>query len=249
MRVDCYVKRQRPPERQPTPVSPVCLVARAEHAHEACPAKTLMQCYASGEGRPLSIDMQERPFRILGVQPNRCRRARQERPRQSLCRPVSASSAPGNYKSERENVDEDIVRIGKGALAVEIDLMQPSIRRRSQGARPQAEPLRPLGDDLHAAVEWLGKKARFTPAASARAQAATTCASFIRRATKKAPIGGQGTLIELVQAPGSDRGAGLVHRFIRIDARRTSCSSQAGPMAPGISKALARRGLEIPIAR
>lgn len=31
----------------------------------------------------------------------------------------------GNFKSERENVDEDIAAIGSGPLKVEVDLMQP----------------------------------------------------------------------------------------------------------------------------
>ena len=31
----------------------------------------------------------------------------------------------GSFRSEKENVDEDILRIGKGSLAVEVDIMQP----------------------------------------------------------------------------------------------------------------------------
>ena len=30
----------------------------------------------------------------------------------------------GTYRSERENVDEDILRAGKGVWAVEVDIMQ-----------------------------------------------------------------------------------------------------------------------------
>ena len=31
----------------------------------------------------------------------------------------------GHYVSEKENVDEDILKLGKGPMAVEVDLMQP----------------------------------------------------------------------------------------------------------------------------
>ena len=34
-------------------------------------------------------------------------------------------SKVGAYRSEKENVDEDILKLGSGAHAVEIDLMQP----------------------------------------------------------------------------------------------------------------------------
>ena len=31
----------------------------------------------------------------------------------------------GTYKAEKENVDEDILQLGNGAHAIEIDIMQP----------------------------------------------------------------------------------------------------------------------------
>ena len=34
-------------------------------------------------------------------------------------------SKVGDYRSEKENVDEDILKLGSGPHAVEIDLMQP----------------------------------------------------------------------------------------------------------------------------
>ena len=58
-------------------------------------------------------------------------------------------------------------------------------------------------DDLAAAVEWLDGAGRCASrrAASARARRATTCASSTPRATRPTPLGGEGVLIELVQAP------------------------------------------------
>ena len=37
----------------------------------------------------------------------------------------------GNYRSEKENVDEDIAFLGQGAHRVEVDLMQPLDPERS----------------------------------------------------------------------------------------------------------------------
>jgi len=56
--------------------------------------------------------------------------------------------------------------------------------------------------NLHAAVEWLGKKGvRYHPGGIRKGAGATTCASFIRRATKKRPSAARALSSELVQAP------------------------------------------------
>jgi lactoylglutathione lyase len=69
------------------------------------------------------------------------------------------------YKSESENVDEDICAIGTGPLAVEIDLMQPIDPEKSPRVHNPA--LNHVGlwiDDLPQAVAWLEKEGvRFTP--------------------------------------------------------------------------------------
>ncbi|MCA9515265.1 MAG: VOC family protein, partial [Myxococcales bacterium] len=100
-------------------------------------------------------------------------------------------------------VDEDILRLGPGAYAVEIDLMQPI----DPEGRPrvQTPPLNHLGlwiDDLRAAVAWLAEQGvRFTPG-GIRPGAAGYDVCFIHpKGDDAAPRGGEGVLIELVQAP------------------------------------------------
>ena len=65
----------------------------------------------------------------------------------------------GEFTSERENVREDILRLGDGAHAVEIDLMQPL----DPESKPKVhEPtLNHIGlwvDDLASAVDWLSEQ-------------------------------------------------------------------------------------------
>jgi lactoylglutathione lyase len=71
----------------------------------------------------------------------------------------------GSFRSESENVDEDIAVAGRGPLRVEVDLMQPIDPE--QRPRVHEPPLNHVGlwvDDLPAAVEWLeGRGVRFTP--------------------------------------------------------------------------------------
>lgn len=109
----------------------------------------------------------------------------------------------GDFESESENVREDILQLGSGAHAVEIDLMQPL----DPDARPKVhEPaLNHIGlwvDDLVAAVEWLENKGmRFTPG-GIRAGASGHDICFVHpKGNDDFPISGEGVLIELVQAP------------------------------------------------
>ena len=60
----------------------------------------------------------------------------------------------GSYRSESENVDEDILRIGAGALGVEIDLMQPIDPQASpRVAEPALNHVGLWVDDLPSAVD------------------------------------------------------------------------------------------------
>jgi len=73
----------------------------------------------------------------------------------------------GNYKSEKENVDEDILQLGrKGSpFAVEVDLMMPIDAEKSP--RFHVPSLNHIGlwvDDLPKAVAWMESQGvRFTP--------------------------------------------------------------------------------------
>jgi lactoylglutathione lyase len=68
--------------------------------------------------------MTTRPFKVLGIQ-----QVAVGAPDKSALRRLWVDTlglAPhGNFKSEKENVDEDIVTMGAGPFTVEVDLMQP----------------------------------------------------------------------------------------------------------------------------
>ncbi len=144
----------------------------------------------------------KRPFRILGVQQIAVGGADKQALR-ALWVDLLGLAAIGSYRSEPENVDEDILTIGEGVHSVEIDLMQPiDPDKRPRVANP---PLNHIGlwvDDLAAAVSWLeARGVRFTPG-GIRPGAAGHDVCFIHpRASDDAPRSGEGVLIELVQAP------------------------------------------------
>jgi lactoylglutathione lyase len=111
--------------------------------------------------------------------------------------------AEGTFRSERENVDEDILSCGAGAARVEIDLMEPIDPERSP--KVHVPPLNHLGlwiDDLSAAVAWLSERGvRFTPGGIRRGASGFEVCFIHPRGGDGAPQGGEGVLIELVQAP------------------------------------------------
>jgi lactoylglutathione lyase len=115
----------------------------------------------------------------------------------------------GTYVSENENVDEDICQAGSGPLKVEVDLMQPvDPEKRPKVHDPALNHVGLWIDDLAAAVEWLeGRGVRFTPG-GIRAGAAGFDVCFIHpKGNDESPIGAEGVLVELVQAPAEVREA------------------------------------------
>ena len=50
----------------------------------------------------------------------------------------------GTFQSERENVDEDILAMGKGAFKVEVDIMQPLDIEKTRRAHHAAQPHWPV---------------------------------------------------------------------------------------------------------
>ena len=146
--------------------------------------------------------MPQRPFSILGVQQIAVGAADKAALRQLWIDLLGLTPA-GEYRSESENVDEDIVECGRGVHRVEVDLMQPI----DPDARPRVHDpaLNHVGlwvDDLTSAVEWLSAQGvRFTPG-GIRAGAAGHDVCFIHpKGNSDSPVGGAGVLIELVQAP------------------------------------------------
>ena len=109
----------------------------------------------------------------------------------------------GNFVSERENVDEDICAMGRGASRVEVDLMQPLDPDRKPAVH--TTPLNHIGlwiDDLPRAVEWLAANGvRFAPGGIRKGAAGHDICFVHPKGSDEFPVGGEGVLIELVQAP------------------------------------------------
>lgn len=143
-----------------------------------------------------------KPYRILGVQqiaiggPDKAALRR-------LWVDLLGLTTIGHFRSEQENVDEDLCAIGDGPGRVEVDLMQPL----DPAGKPAVHepPLNHIGlwvDDLPRAVEWMrANGVRFAPG-GIRPGASGHDICFIHpKGNDEFPIGGQGVLIELVQAP------------------------------------------------
>jgi lactoylglutathione lyase len=143
-----------------------------------------------------------RPFRILGVQQIAIGGADKQRLR-GLWVDVFGLAVKGRFVSERENVDEDICALGTDAHAVEVDLMQPLDPDRKPAVH--ATPLNHVGlwvDDLPRAVEWMSAQGvRFAPGGIRKGAAGHDICFIHPKGNDEFPIGGEGVLIELVQAP------------------------------------------------
>ena len=144
----------------------------------------------------------DRPFRVLGLQQIAIGGLDKSRLRR-LWVDTLGLSLEGNYKSERENVDEDIAVAGRGPFRVEVDLMQPIDPEKKPKVNDPA--LNHVGlwvDDLAAAVSWLEQQGvRFTPGGIRKGAAGYDVTFIHPKGDEKSPLGGEGVLIELVQAP------------------------------------------------
>jgi len=143
-----------------------------------------------------------RPFRILGVQQIAVGSVDKNRLR-ALWVDCLGLAVEGNYRSERENVDEDIAVAGSGSMRCEVDLMQPIDPAKKPAVHDPA--LNHVGlwvDDLRAAVEWLtAQGVRFAPGGIRKGAAGHDITFIHPKGNETSPIGGEGVLIELVQAP------------------------------------------------
>lgn len=152
--------------------------------------------------------MNERPFKVLGIQQIAVGSLDKERLR-TLWVDTLGLELSGNYRSAGENVDEDIAVAGSGPLKVEVDLMQPLDP--SKKPRVQEPALNHVGlwiDDLPAAVAWLESRGvRFTPGGIRKGASGFDICFIHPKGDTTCPIGGEGVLIELVQAPPEVRDA------------------------------------------
>ena len=152
--------------------------------------------------------MSDRPFRILGLQQIAVGGLDKQALR-SFWIDTLGLTPTGSYRSESENVDEEIAEVGVGPFKVEVDLMQPL----DPDARPKVhEPaLNHVGlwvDDLAVAVEWLSAQGvRFAPGGIRKGASGFDVCFVHPKGNDEAPIGAQGVLVELVQAPEEVRAA------------------------------------------
>ena len=143
-----------------------------------------------------------RPFKILGVQQIAIGGTNKQKLKK-LWVDLLGFQYKDTFVSERENVDEDICAIGKGAHEIEVDLMQPLDIDKKPAVHQT--PLNHIGlwvDDLPKAVSWLTEQGlRFAPG-GIRLGACGHDIIFVHpKGNEEFPFGGEGVLIELVQAP------------------------------------------------
>ena len=158
-----------------------------------------------------------RPFKVLGIQqvaigaPDKGRL-------HALWVDMLGLQVTGVYRSQRENVDEDICTMGAGPFKVEVDLMQPLDADRKPAVH--TPPLNHIGlwiDDLPRAVEWLiANGVRLAPGGIRKGAAGHDICFLHPRGNDEFPIGGEGVLIELVQAPRE-----IIAAFASMDAGQT----------------------------
>ena len=146
--------------------------------------------------------MNTRPFKVLGIQQVAIGGPSKERLK-TLWVDQLGLEVTGTFRSERENVDEDICAMGAGPFKVEVDLMEPI----DPNGKPavHATPLNHIGlwiDDLPKAVEWLqANGVRFAPGGIRKGAAGHDICFLHPKANDEFPIAGEGVLVELVQAP------------------------------------------------
>jgi lactoylglutathione lyase len=146
--------------------------------------------------------MTARPFNVLGIQQIAIG-GLDKTALSDLWTDLLGVPKVSDYIAESENVDEDILQLGSGPHAVEIDLMQP--------LNPEVSPkvhvptLNHVGlwiDDLAAAVDWLSEHGmRFTPGGIRKGASGHDVCFMHPKGNEATPRSGEGVLIELVQAP------------------------------------------------
>ena len=143
-----------------------------------------------------------RPFKILGVQQIAIGGTNKQKLK-TLWVDLLGFQYKDTFVSERENVDEDICAIGKGVHEIEVDLMQPLDIDKKPAVHQT--PLNHIGlwvDNLPKAVNWLTEQGlRFTPGGIRLGAGGHNIIFVHPKGNDEFPFGGEGVLIELVQAP------------------------------------------------
>ncbi len=143
-----------------------------------------------------------RPFKILGLQQIAIGNESKER-LTNFWGEILGLTKTGTFKSEKENVDEDIYAMGKGAFAVEVDLMQPiDLNKSPKVHEPKLNHIGLWVDDIQACVKYLTDKGvRFTPGGIRKGAAGYDVTFIHPKGNEEFPLCSEGVLVELVQAP------------------------------------------------
>jgi methylmalonyl-CoA mutase cobalamin-binding domain/chain len=106
----------------------------------------------------------DRPFNVLGIQQIAVG-ALDKKELSQFWVDILGLTVTGTFRSESENVDEDIAVAGAGPMKVEVDLMQPIDPEKKPAVHiPTLNHVGLWIDDLRAAVAWMESKGvRFTP--------------------------------------------------------------------------------------
>ena len=159
--------------------------------------------FARIASRGMSTAAAGRPFRVLGLQQVAIG-GTSKGALAKLWVDTFGLEKVNTFKSEKENVDEDILKLGRGPFAVEVDIMQPLDETKSP--KVHIPPLNHIGlwvDNIQVAVSWLQSQGvRFAPGGIRKGAAGYDVAFIHPKGNEAAPLSGEGVLIELVQAPG-----------------------------------------------
>jgi lactoylglutathione lyase len=143
-----------------------------------------------------------RPFKVLGIQQIAIGNESKSK-LENFWVNIMGLEKTGTFRSEKENVDEDILRIGHGAFAVEVDIMQPIDDQKSPKVHePKLNHIGLWIDNLPKAVEWLTiQGVRFTPGGIRKGAAGYDVCFIHPKGNEEFPMCSEGVLVELVQAP------------------------------------------------
>ncbi len=143
-----------------------------------------------------------RPFKVLGIQQIAIGGLDKHRMNRFWIELMGLQKT-GEFKSDKENVDEDILQIGTGAHAVEVDIMQPvDPEKKPRVHEPKLNHIGLWIDDLEKAVEWLTDQGvRFTPGGIRKGAGGHNVCFIHPKGNEEFPLCGEGVLVELVQAP------------------------------------------------
>tara|TARA_B100000614_G_C14251603_1_gene371042 strand:+ start:123 stop:581 length:459 start_codon:yes stop_codon:yes gene_type:complete len=143
-----------------------------------------------------------RPFKVLGIQQVAIGGESKDKLKKFWV-DVMGLEFKGNFKSEKENVNEDILSMGKGVNEVEVDIMEPiDIDKKPKVHIPQLNHIGLWIDDLQACVGYLTEQGvRFTPGGIRKGAAGFDVCFIHPKGNDEFPLSSEGVLVELVQAP------------------------------------------------